>query len=529
MHFRTRVGINLVIASLLPLLLAMGLALWFSKEQTLVLSLDQANSRLQVAADSIDHYFVERKNQVAAYANYPSFKVNAFPDLLPYLRDEVGRHKGTYEKFILGVPTGHFLNTVGGNPDQGFVQTFNNSEPNATPKSISKRDYWQKTVGHNIAGNPVVYVSNPMISYTTGVRQIVVAATILDEKGLTRGLIGGSLSWESFKNLVSDIQLNLVSAYKNSGFALVSNDGTYWSHWDSSKVISLKRDAAGNIVKTNIGEADVVTRNIRNESDIELRNIGSDIANHISSYQLIKNEADGTNDYYIYRSIPSSGYGLIMVISEQELLAPVHDLLMIFFWVIGGTIFLILLLSFDLASRLSAPLNRLKEATIEFETLGKSEFHLESSIEEFRDVGQAFRSMAATIRLRSKELSTSEERLSLAMKGTTDGLWDWDRMTDDMFFSDRWKSMLGYGSGEIEHTFTAFEQLIHPDDVEKVLKAINSYINDECAVFEVEFRILHKDQNYLMVLSRGHAVRDSQGRVLRMVGTHVDITEREKI
>lgn len=87
-----------------------------------------------------------------------------------FLRKEIKRHDGVYEKFILSGPSSYFRNTTVGNPAKDDFASFNDSDSNAKLKSIRKRGYWQALIGANKNAEPRTHVSNPMISYTTGVK-----------------------------------------------------------------------------------------------------------------------------------------------------------------------------------------------------------------------------------------------------------------------------------------------------------------------------------------------------------------------
>ena len=133
--------------------------------------------------------------------------------LRPLLIDELARHGGSYEKFILGTANGNFYNTAGGNPSLGDLRTFDDMDPNAKPKTIAKRDYWKMTVGDNEQKQQRVYVSNPMISYTTGAKQIVVAASIRSDDGDILGMIGGALPWSNFKKQIQAIFDDIIKHF----------------------------------------------------------------------------------------------------------------------------------------------------------------------------------------------------------------------------------------------------------------------------------------------------------------------------
>jgi len=125
-------------------------------------------------------------------------------------------------------------------------------------------------------------------------------------------------------------------------------------------------------------------------------------------------------------------------------------------------------------------------------------------------------------------LRLSEERFALAMQGANDGLWDRNFETDEVYYSPRWKNMLGYADDEVEHTLAAFERLVHPGDRARRLEAINAYFSGAAERYEIELRMRHKHGHYVTVLARATAARDADGRVVRMVGTHVDVSEQKR-
>jgi len=184
---------------------------------------------------------------------------------------------------------------------------------------------------------------------------------------------------------------------------------------------------------------------------------------------------------------------------------------------------------------------------------------------EFRELAQAFDTMAASIEVQSRErdaaeqelekrvvqrtaelaeanrmlqeeiaergrigaeLRVSKERLDLALKGTNDGIWDWDLVTGRVYFSPRWKEMLGCAEEEVGDTMKEWETRLHPDDRERAFLTLQEYLSGKRAAFQLDHRLRHKDGSYRWILSRAVAVRDEAGKPLRMAGSHVDLTER---
>ena len=126
-------------------------------------------------------------------------------------------------------------------------------------------------------------------------------------------------------------------------------------------------------------------------------------------------------------------------------------------------------------------------------------------------------------------LKHSEERFDLAMRGANDGLWDWDLVANTVYFSPRWKAMLGYAPDEIGNTLEEWSSRLHPDDQEAAKAAVAAHLRGDTPHLEVEFRFRHKDGHYVSILSRGQAVKDALGRATRLVGTHIDITQRVEL
>ena len=150
-----------------------------------------------------------------------------------------------------------------------------------------------------------------------------------------------------------------------------------------------------------------------------------------------------------------------------------------------------------------------------------------------REENQQLRAELAAVKLttekRTAELYKSEERFSLAMCGANDGLWDWNLETDEVYYSLRWKSMLGYEENELKNNLKTWTSLVHPDDKDIVLEKVQDYIARQTDSFEVEMRMHHKDSRIIFVLSRAFLVTSkSDGKPVRLVGTHVDITDRKK-
>ncbi len=125
-------------------------------------------------------------------------------------------------------------------------------------------------------------------------------------------------------------------------------------------------------------------------------------------------------------------------------------------------------------------------------------------------------------------LRESEERWQLALRGNNDGIWDWNIKTDEVFFSPRWKEMLGYEDGEISNHLDEWKKRVHPDDLEEVMQLIQDHFAKKTPFYISEHRMSCKDGSYKWILDRGQALWDEQGNLVRMAGSHTDITDRKR-
>lgn len=124
-------------------------------------------------------------------------------------------------------------------------------------------------------------------------------------------------------------------------------------------------------------------------------------------------------------------------------------------------------------------------------------------------------------------LEENEARWRSVLDGTNQGVWDWNAQTDKVYFSSKWKSMLGYEDDEVGDDLTEWSGKVHPDDLVQVMADLNRHFNGESDYYENEHRVRCKDGSYKWILDRGRAIsRDQDGKPLRVIGTHTDVTNR---
>lgn len=134
-------------------------------------------------------------------------------------------------------------------------------------------------------------------------------------------------------------------------------------------------------------------------------------------------------------------------------------------------------------------------------------------------------------RLREVEGELREERarLQLILHGTGIGLWDWDLTTNRVWYSAEWKRQIGYEDKEIGSDFAEWERRVHPDDRGPTTQRLRAYVADPRGEHEIEFRFRHRDGSYRWIQARGTILRDNAGMPVRMLGTHLDVTDNRQL
>jgi PAS domain S-box-containing protein len=151
-----------------------------------------------------------------------------------------------------------------------------------------------------------------------------------------------------------------------------------------------------------------------------------------------------------------------------------------------------------------------------------------STGDEIEELVEQFNRMSLQLADSYSTLQAREERLALVLQATNDGIWDWDLGSGEVYYSPRWKSMLGYEEHEIGSSYEDWKRLVHPDDLSRALHAVEQEQAGLAPSFVLEHRLRHKDGSYRWILARGVTLRDAQGRPCRMIGSHSDLTRRKE-
>jgi len=129
----------------------------------------------------------------------------------------------------------------------------------------------------------------------------------------------------------------------------------------------------------------------------------------------------------------------------------------------------------------------------------------------------------------SQKIQELQERFELAMQASKDGIWDWNPITNSVYYSSTWKKMLGYEDDEIGNTLDEWKKRVHIDDLKKTLEDIEDHLNGKTNIYENIHRVRHKDGHWVWILDRGKAIYDENGKTHRMIGFHTDISKQKQL
>lgn len=391
--------------------LVLSFSLWTLEQARQQSIIDNLVSRTDLAASYLSDQYSATRREVELYAKIPQVKnMDMFP-VLDFLKKEVLRHRGRYEKFIIGDIEGHFYNTSGGNPHQNLRRTFDDSSPIAKPKNIRQRDYWLSTVGENDKHEDLSFVSNPMISYTTGARQIVIAASILDSQQVLKGMIGVSIDWNTFTRLIENTKNLYFSPYHwQPQLAVISGDGIYSYHWDKEKSVRLMRNNDGSLFLNEDGQTVSQSFGILDENIDELNNAYESMQQGKSGY-VDFTDHHGEHQYFFYSPVKKTNYRIGLFVSENDLFVSdlsMFDVLTVMLISVIGVIILVMLWS---VKNLISPLNRL---SLHLNHLGRGKYKKDlvlNTKDEWSDIANTLNNMANAVVEREHEILTINKEL----------------------------------------------------------------------------------------------------------------------
>ena len=237
---------------------------------------------------------------------------------------------------------------------------------------------------------------------------------------------------------------------------------------------------------------------------------------------------DGVPRIFGFAKSRSVSWLVYVGVPVEAALAPARASARQSFWLGLALIGIGMLMAAWVARHIARPL---RELSADARLLGEGHVEHRSPVRPGREVGllaHPFNRLAETLQQRIAAGRRSEERLSLALEGSDQALFDWDIPGERIYYSAKACELRGEPARETEVAPDEMRALVHPDDVAGVLAALKSTVRGDTALYEAEFRVRHRNGRWIWLRSRGRVVeRDAGGQALRLVGTDADISRRK--
>ncbi|MFT5467374.1 MAG: PAS domain S-box-containing protein [Verrucomicrobiales bacterium] len=262
--------------------------------------------------------------------------------------------------------------------------------------------------------------------------------------------------------------------------------------------------------------------------------------------KIVPNAIDyrGESVLSVTRFVETATLGVEVKVDRAEALEPAQRLRTLTLINMAITLGVVSLVSLALGKSILKPIEDLTRSAHIIESGDYDYRVVVKGKDEISELGEAFNLMAQQLTLanrsleekvqnRTEQLQTTKERFELAVQGSDAGIWDWDLSSDEVYFSDRFKELLGYGKDELENKFEAWESRLHPDEREDVVAAMHEHLEVReneggDRIFDREYRLQLRDGNFRWFHARGMAFRDETGKPSRMSGSITDINSRRQ-
>ncbi|OCA99071.1 EAL domain-containing protein [Clostridium beijerinckii] len=385
-----------------------------------------------------------------------------------------------------------------------------------------------------------VVISDPYVSAVDNSKNVIISAstTVKNEDGSIVGVMGIDLSLEKLSEIIRNIRIG------DTGYVfLYLKDGTMLAHPDID--LNFK-----NILHLN--QLGYTYSQTNESSKFTFDNYDKFIDLDNGSFETYINGNPVLVNVYTCKD---TGWKMASVIPKSELESKASKMGYLIIMITVGVLFLAIFVTLIVTKKVTKPITELVplmqaagngdlsvKASInsndEFGKLGRS-FNLMigklcSSYEELSSVYEELLATEEELRVQYKELQqneealrVSEEKYKLALECANDSIWEWNLVTDTFFASDKLIDITGYKLDEINNLRNFVYENVHLDDLDKVKKDFKNHINQLTDVYSSEFRIRTKSSSYVWILSCGKALRDSQGKVIKITGSIRDISERK--
>ncbi|MFB2837322.1 PAS domain-containing protein, partial [Floridanema evergladense] len=435
------------------------------------------------------------------------------------------RNKGTFVVWISDRATGYNLNIYATDKQGNLTQKLLYTKPNYDPRS---RPWYSPsaTKGRSVWSDIYAYANNSQLAitlgvpvYTQGSKLVGVVATDLILLDINKFLSQLKIGTSGQIFIVERSGLLVASSTNETPFFLTGKDKKFQRLPAANSQNQLTRVTAkflqqhfGNFTK--IGKAEQIIFKIHSER------------------QFLK--------VFPYKDKFGLDWLIVIVVPEKDFMAEINANTRVTIWLCIAALGIAIVLGIYTSRWISQPILRLAQSA---EAMSKGDLSQQvagGAIAEVKTLASAFNRMAIQLKElfstleqrvqeRTEALRVSQERLQLVNESVNDGIWDWNICTNQVYFAPQWKKILGYSDSEIPHQLFSWENLVHPDDLPEAKRSVQAHLEGRIETFHIEFRMRHKQGHYLWILSRAKVVeRDNEGKPIRMVGSHTDISDRKQ-
>ena len=331
--------------STIPLFISSAIMLMMNYKATVEDIYSYYDTFVDNAASSVSAFFHEKTSVASTLSKNDHVVNHEWSDIEASMKAVVA--DGTFEKIILAFNDGTYHNTGGGNPYFDGRQTSDNKSPTAKLSSIAIRDYFKDIITNNKAEKVMSYVSEPVVSLSNGVRQIMVCQT-LHKNGHLNGMIAGSVSWNLFAKELETLQAQAKETFgAEVKFLIVNDQGNIVYHWDDNMMVRVKEENGNKIsVTSSIAELP------QSFTEYAQRMVARD-----DSFTTIEYNLDKTRELFSYCPIDGTYMTLGIFIERAPLFAQIRSQLSFAaIWLIFITV-LVLIVSFAFSKNIVMPLS----------------------------------------------------------------------------------------------------------------------------------------------------------------------------
>ena len=364
------------------------------------------------------------------------------------------------------------------------------ADSQAPPYNVADRKYFKEAMAKRRIG-----FGEPVVSRATGKMSLALARPIIDAQGAVEYVVTLSILVENFQEFLL-----------TKGFP------------DKSEVTLL--DETGMVIARSLDPTNWIARRLVDQPSIQ--QMFRDKQGSVQTKSL-----DDVERFYSYTTTQRAPWMVYVGIPKSAALAPVQESLNRLWWIAAATVLLALGLGTAISRRIAEPIRQLSADVRRFASGDLAHRTAVKTSSEVGGLAEVFNNMAANLEHNTAQLRESEARYDLALEATTDGLWEINLTTQTVIVSPKVKGLLGYTDADIPNERGAYEVLLHPDDRQRTIDTLDNHIKYGTPLSD-EFRIRAKDGSYRWVSRRGKSVRDTEGKVVKIVGSISDITARRK-